>query len=163
MKRIYNYFGFAIIALLLGMAGASLVTAASDHYNFEQGIANGNFSASDTIERIAIAAGMHSGVETIDRFGFNTQIDAGAVETIWMAGGSYVWATAAETLTVVSSSAADDKDAGTGAQYITVTGLDDSYNEISEIIAMEGATPRLDQLYSFGLIALAFQQRARAG
>ena len=56
---------------------------------------------------------------------------------IWDNGGNYVFLEAAETMDIVSSSADDDL-VGIGAQTLLVAGLDVNYNELSEIIELDG-------------------------
>jgi hypothetical protein len=54
--------------------------------------------------------------------------------------GRYPFPASAVTLDIVSNDA-DDTVAGTGAQTVTVTGLDTNYAEISETVDMDGTTP----------------------
>jgi len=58
--------------------------------------------------------------------------------TIWELGGTteYVFPASAVTMTVVSSSATD-----TGTAKVVISGLDASYNIISETITLNGTTP----------------------
>jgi len=72
--------------------------------------------------------------------GYNADIDVAAGETVWSAGAGYVFNTIAETLSVVSTDAADAL-AGLGAQTVTIEGLDANYVEISETVDMDGLTP----------------------
>lgn len=82
----------------------------------------------------------------IDKFGQNGDIDTGqGFKDIvaWATGTNANWTplTSAETMDVVSSSTADDgSPAGTGAQTMTIQGLDSSYNEIEETITLDGTT-----------------------
>jgi hypothetical protein len=52
----------------------------------------------------------------------------------------YVWPAAAATITVESSSAADDV-GSTGATEVTITGLLSDYSETTEVFATDGVTP----------------------
>lgn len=74
----------------------------------------------------------------IFKFGFNPDIN-GDEETIWDAGGIYAYPSAA-TVMKVSSSSANDTAAGTGARTILVQGLDGDYNEVEEIVTLNGQT-----------------------
>jgi hypothetical protein len=74
----------------------------------------------------------------IFKFGFNPDIN-GAEETIWDGGGIYAYPSAA-TVMKVSSSSANDTAAGTGARTIFVQGLDGDYNEVEEIVTLNGQT-----------------------
>ena len=67
------------------------------------------------------------------KFGYNPLINE-TEETIWEAGGIYVYPSSALTLTATSSAGATDS-----AVAITVQGLDADYNEISENIVLSGA------------------------
>jgi hypothetical protein len=73
------------------------------------------------------------------KFGNNSDIN-GSLETIWSAGGLYVYPTAATVMTV-SSSSTNDTSSGTGARTVVVSGLDAGYNEISETVTLSGQTP----------------------
>ena len=73
-------------------------------------------------------------------FGFNDTIGSSA-ETIWSVGGTYTFPSTATAVTVVSASANDDgSPAGTGAQTVTIEGLDSSYAEVSETVTMNGTS-----------------------
>lgn len=61
-------------------------------------------------------------------------------EDIWEAGGVQVLPSAAGVASVVSSDA-DDTAAGTGARTVTIEGLDADYEEISEVVTLNGITP----------------------
>ena len=99
--------------------------------------------SSRTAWRLEARAGRIPGVSLVDVFGRNPDIDSGSgFEDIWNGGGEYTGlnAIAAETVSVVSSSA-DDNAAGIGAITMRLDGLDASYNEISEEITLTGLTP----------------------
>ena len=77
----------------------------------------------------------------ISKFGFNADIDGGAVpETIWSPGGLWVPPAAPSVAAVVSDSA-DDALAGTGARAVQVLGLDQDFAEASEVVELNGVTP----------------------
>lgn len=61
-------------------------------------------------------------------------------EDLTQAGGVMVWPSAAATVSVVSTSTADDT-GGTGAITVLLEGLDASYLEISETVTLDGTTP----------------------
>lgn len=67
------------------------------------------------------------------KFGYNPLINE-TEETIWEAGGIYVYPSSALTLTATSSAGATDS-----AVAITVQGLDADYNEISDDVVLSGA------------------------
>lgn len=87
----------------------------------------------------SVALGLQSGVAAVNKFGRNADIDIGT-EDIWGVGGTWAAPATASVVNFVSSDAADDS-AGTGARTISVTGLDSSYDEITETVIMDGTTP----------------------
>jgi len=61
---------------------------------------------------------------------------------IWSPGGSYIFTTVGETVSIVSTSSEDDATpGGTGWRTCFIEGLDENYNEISEFLSLEGLTP----------------------
>jgi hypothetical protein len=89
-----------------------------------------------------IALGRYSGYSPVNKVGRNPDVDTATVpEDICGNGGTYLgWATAAELVQVLSSSASDTA-AGTGARTIVITGLDTNYEIQSESITLNGTTP----------------------
>ena len=73
------------------------------------------------------------------KFGNNPTV-GNSLETIWAEGGLYSYLTAA-TVLKVSSSSVNDTSAGTGARTVELSGLDADYNEISELVTLNGQTP----------------------
>lgn len=76
--------------------------------------------------------------KTIFKFGFNPDIDD-SIETLWTEGGLYSYLSSATVLKVSSSSTADDE-GSTGAETVELFGLDANYNEINEVITLDGQT-----------------------
>lgn len=76
---------------------------------------------------------------TVYKFGRNPSVGTTEV-VIWDAGGSYPFPVSSDTLTVVSDSSLDTG-AGTGARTITLEGLDENWNSISETLTLGGLTP----------------------
>ena len=72
------------------------------------------------------------------KFG-NNPVVGDSLETIWSEGGLYSYLTAA-TVLKVSSSSTDDTSAGTGARTVQLYGLDGDYNEINEVVTLNGQT-----------------------
>jgi hypothetical protein len=94
-----------------------------------------------------IAEGNNDNYTIIHKFGHND--DAGTSwEDVWENGGVYVWLTAAVTLEAISADANDDA-GGSGAQTITIEGLDANFDEISETITMNGTDPTTATTKSF--------------
>ena len=87
---------------------------------------------------LQVARGQISFHKDIFKFGFNPDVDD-ALETVWAEGGLYVYLSAASVLKVSSSSTADTS-AGTGARTVQLYGLDSDYNEINEVITLNGQT-----------------------
>lgn len=73
------------------------------------------------------------------KFGYNAVV-GNSKETIWSQGGLYTYPPSASVMTV-SSSDANDTSAGTGARTVEVFGLDADYNEINEVVTLNGQTP----------------------
>ena len=71
-------------------------------------------------------------------FGFNADVDTTQV-SVWPLPSLITFPAAAIQMTV-SSSSANDTSAGTGARTIVVQGLDANYNEVTEIVTMNGQT-----------------------
>lgn len=87
---------------------------------------------------LQVSKGQVAGASTEYKFGFNPDVN-GAEESIWAHGGDYPWAAAAFTAFISSSSTADTG-AGTGAQTVTVEGLDENYAAQSVTVTMNGQT-----------------------
>ena len=73
------------------------------------------------------------------KFGYNPVV-GNSKETIWSQGGLYAYPPSASVMTV-SSSNTNDTSAGTGARTVEVFGLDADYNEINEVVTLNGQTP----------------------
>ena len=87
---------------------------------------------------LQVARGQISYHETIFKFGYNSVV-GDTKETIWEQGGLYAYPPSASVMTV-SSSDANDTSAGTGARTVEIFGLDADYNEINEIVTLNGQT-----------------------
>jgi len=88
---------------------------------------------------LQVARGQIPGHKPLFKFGNNTTV-GDSLETIWAEGGLYSYLTAA-TVLKVSSSSTDDTSAGTGARTVQLYGLDGDYNEINELVTLNGQTP----------------------
>lgn len=93
--------------------------------------------ASEPFE-LQVARGQVDGHKTLFKFGINGDVGTSA-ETVWAQGGTYAYPAAA-TVMKISSSSASDATAGTGARTVAIFGLDASYNEINETVALNGQT-----------------------
>ena len=76
--------------------------------------------------------------ETVFKFGLNLDVGT-SFETIWTGSTLYSYLAAASVLKI-SSASTDDAAAGTGAQTVYIGGLDANYNEINEIVTLDGQT-----------------------
>ena len=88
--------------------------------------------------KLQIARGQIAWHNPLFKFGNNPSV-GNSLETIWAEGGLYGYLTAA-TVLKVSSSSTDDTSAGTGARTVELSGLDADYNEISELVTLNGQT-----------------------
>ena len=86
---------------------------------------------------IPIAAGQLAGYSSIEKFGRNPNVTT-SIETIWEHGGIYQYLTTASQIFVYSASA-NDGVGQTGAIKVTVQGLDENWNIISEELTVNGA------------------------
>ena len=93
---------------------------------------------------LAIARGHTAGYRALYKFGYNPDVN-GTEETVWAEGGNYVWPDNAATV-FASSSSVNDTGGGTGANTITIQGLDEDYNEIEESVTLNGQTQVATQL-----------------
>lgn len=87
---------------------------------------------------LQVSKGQVAGASSLYKFGYNPDIN-GTEETVWSQGGDVVWPAAAFTAFISSSSTADTS-AGTGAQTVTVEGLDENYAVQSITVSMNGQT-----------------------
>ena len=87
---------------------------------------------------LQVARGQIAWHNPLFKFGNNPSV-GDSLETIWAEGGLYSYLTAA-TVLKVSSSSTDDTSAGTGARTVQLYGLDGDYNEINELVTLNGQT-----------------------
>jgi hypothetical protein len=87
---------------------------------------------------LQVARGQIAWHNPLFKFGNNPSV-GDTLETIWAEGGLYSYLTAA-TVLKVSSSSTDDTSAGTGARTVQLYGLDGDYNEINELVTLNGQT-----------------------
>lgn len=85
---------------------------------------------------LRVAVGDIEGVSFVHRFGFVDTAKTGA-ETLWPVGVDYAYLSAAASLELLSTSAADTS-AGTGAQEVRIIGLDDSFEIVDNAVATNG-------------------------
>lgn len=107
-----------------------------------------------------VARGLVTGMSCVNKFGRNSDVDAGT-EDLWAQGGLYVQATAASVVNFVSSSA-NDAAAGTGARTILITGLNASDVEVTETLTLNGIT-NVPTVNSYGFISRVVVLTAGSG
>ena len=86
---------------------------------------------------ISISSGNLTGVDYIEKFGMNIDVDSNK-ETIWDGGGLYNYLLSPETVAVTSTSG-NDSATGTGARTVEVQGLNENYELITETLTVGGA------------------------
>jgi len=93
-----------------------------------------------------VTVGYSGRFSTILRFGHNDQITQAGFEDIWNVGGSLQYLTDAENINLISTSA-DDTALGTGAQSVTLVGVDFEYKRLVETVALNGivAAPTINK------------------
>lgn len=90
--------------------------------------------------RYEVAEGKRQGRTTWNKFGYNPDVDTGSEEVISAFGGAFSKLSAADTLDVVSTSANDDL-VGTGARRVVITGVDGDWNQLIEVVDLDGTNP----------------------
>jgi len=86
-----------------------------------------------------VALSRRQGATTWNKFGYNDDIDTASAEIIAEFGGTFQYLTSGETIDIVSSSTNDDL-IGTGVQRIIIWGVDENWEEQTEIVEMDGTT-----------------------
>ena len=87
---------------------------------------------------LRVAMGGVSDTSSVIVFGYNQDVDT-TEESVWPDGG-IVPHTATATTMSVSSTSASDASAGVGARTVYISGLDGSYNVVSETVTLNGTT-----------------------
>ena len=86
-----------------------------------------------TLEWMA-GLGITPEVSYIRKYGHNDDIGTGAYEDMWSYGGDYNWPSSSGQAMYISSSDAAD------TQTIVVMGLDENFEEVTEIVTLQGKT-----------------------
>jgi hypothetical protein len=107
---------------------------------------------------LQVSRGLVPNVEAFRKFGANIAIGTSEVQIAGVATlGPYMPTTAVKVEAV--SSDANDTAAGTGAQQITIFGLDENFNEVSEVLTMAGTSATSDSAYSYATVYRAYVSR----
>ena len=88
---------------------------------------------------LQVARGLIPGHSVVTVFGYNPDVDT-SEEAVWPNGGTVPHPTVASVLKVSSTDAADASPSGTGARSVLITGLNASYDQISETVVLSGQT-----------------------
>ena len=143
-KEFYSNAQGSVGAWAYSAKGGSIQVGSSSSHGFSPYIMPFSNGGSTAEYGLNIQRGLVPDVGIVHIFGRNPDIDTSSgFEDIWNGGGDYTGfnATQAETISITSSSADDTNVTGTGAWIAQVVGLDGSYNEINEIIALNGINP----------------------
>jgi hypothetical protein len=87
---------------------------------------------------LQVARNQIQGHRAVTVFGFNSDVDTSQV-SVWPLPSLIPFPAAAIQMTV-SSTNANDTSAGTGARTVVVQGLDANYNEVTEVVTLNGQT-----------------------
>jgi hypothetical protein len=90
----------------------------------------------------AVAQGKIKDHHSMNKFGYNGDVGA-TMETIWTGSTVYTYETTPSNVNVKSDSIEDDiskPPAGTGAHTVQIYGLNGRYEEVNEVITMNGQT-----------------------
>lgn len=85
---------------------------------------------------INVSRGFIPNASRLQKVGYSAGVTTSLV-TVWNEAIAVVFPTVAAVLTV-SSSSANDTAAGTGARTVTITGLDASFNQLTEVVTLNG-------------------------
>jgi len=98
-----------------------------------------------------VARGAISGYSRVQKFGHNTNVlTSGTGADIWSAGGDYTgFIQAALPVRIKAGGSAADDSGGLGAQSVTVSGVDETWTEVTETIVTNGSTVSLPTATSF--------------
>ena len=112
-------------------------------------------------EGLNIARGLVRNTSHVNKFGYNGAVGT-SYETVWCGSTLMPYVSIANNM-VVTSSSSDDDVAGTGAQTITVEGLDENYNPVSAVFNMNGTGNSTNTSVSFLRTYRAFVTRVGSG
>jgi len=90
---------------------------------------------------VEVAKGNIPGHALVHKFGRNPAVAASTEEGILqVSGGQFTFRTSASTFRIAAGGNVADTAAGAGAREVTIQGIDDSLNEVSEAITTAGAS-----------------------
>lgn len=97
-----------------------------------------HFKDFGTIPWEGIGLGYYKDATMVHKFGSSPSLGTG-FETVWPQGGLKSYRTTATGFTISSSDAADTA-TGTGARTVTVQGVDEDWNPVSQVVTLTGQT-----------------------
>lgn len=112
---------------------------------------------------LEVQKGNIPGHSVVHKFGENPAVGNAVWEGIHILGGSFVFLSAATTMRVKAGGNSADTAAGTGAQAITLSGLDGLGAVITEDLALDGATASAVTSLTFLRVDRAFVADRRVG
>lgn len=83
---------------------------------------------------------LRPGTSYIEKFGRNASVASGTSEDIWDGGGIYDFPDVASKFDISSTSAEDGAGTQTGALTVSVQGLDQNFDQITETLTLNGLT-----------------------
>lgn len=86
-----------------------------------------------------VSLGRRQGAMLWNKFGYNQDVDTGT-EVIASWGGTFTPLLTATTISIASTSAADD-DGGTGCNSVVLYGIDSNRDAVIELLTLNGTTP----------------------
>ena len=122
--RLYTYYG--------------QFRAPSAPLNQAIGLDNDAIVARPTWTWMDIARGLQNGISSVKKFGRNDNVGTNYVPVAL--GGIYRTPQTATALRVKVGGDAQDSSTGTGARSVSITGLDQNFNEVTEIISTNGTS-----------------------
>lgn len=141
--------------------GVALVDESGDHAGIATNpldvvlVAGGTGSTVDPL--LEEAKGNVTGLTPGQKFGRNPSVAAATVEDIWTAGGAYTgFLTAASAVRIKAGGDANDTSGGTGAQTVTIEGLDENWAEASETVTLAGASASAPTTTTFIRVSRAY-------
>lgn len=128
---------FRVRVSVAGSAAGSVIGRASDQMSTLEGVEFENLPRYLTL---AIKGTSTSPIRRITALGNNPAISTATVpEDLWPGGGVYPFLAASSALEIISSSV-NDAAAGTGARTVLINGLDANYDEVSQVVTLNGTT-----------------------
>lgn len=90
-----------------------------------------------------VALGLDPDATLWNKFGYHDNLQNGVLETIWEPEGLFVPMSTAGPLSIVSDSIEDTNTTGTGSWGVVVYGINENYENVTEVVLLNGLTPVL--------------------